>query len=538
MDMSRRKIAALVIGLMVATSSLGWFAGSRTRSPGEIAARTAAPQPSPILVAAEERVLSADVVTRGTGRFGSPRQLTTARSALKPDAGIVTSIPVVGAELAEGSVVANASGRPVLLVQGDRVGTRDLGPGLQGEDVRELEGALARLGKNPGPVDGVYDSGTEAAVTRWYESVGFAPFRATEDQLASIRTREAELAKARVEFYAADDKLATAGAELAAKRAASTNARAARAQGPGAIAAARIKADAANRAGAAEVAAKLAALDELMLNPPPDRPTRPAIAAAEADLAMARANADSTRVDGERAVGEAEAAAAVAATDVAPADAALQAARQSLDSSKGALRDQGRAVDLAALEADLGRRRAGVQVPADEVVFVPSAPVRVKELAVKLGEPLSGPVMTVTDAVVAIDGSLTLEDSPLVKSGMNVQIGEADLGIEARGVVSHVAEAPGTNGVDGFHSYFEVLVNESPPKLVGASVVVPISAVSLAADGSSQITRSVNGAMQLARVKAGLSADGYVEVTVLDGALRPGDLVVVGVDSSKRGANG
>ena len=117
---------------------------------------------------------------------------------------------------------------------------------------------------------------------------------------------------------------------------------------------------------------------------------------------------------------------------------------------------------------------------------------------------------------------------------MKVNIDEPDLGIKATGVVSRVADAPGTNGVDGFHVYFEVLVDESPASLVGASVrmtvpvestggsvlAVPVNAVTLSADGSSRIQRSNNGALEYVTVEPGLSADGFVAVRAVDSAPR------------------
>jgi hypothetical protein len=152
--------------------------------------------------------------------------------------------------------------------------------------------------------------------------------------------------------------------------------------------------------------------------------------------------------------------------------------------------------------------------------------------------------MTVTNAIVAVDGSLRLEEASLAKAGMAVEIDEPDLNINATGIISRVAESPGTNGVDGFHVYFEVLVDGSPPGLVGTSVrltvpvestggavlAVPVSAVTLSVDGSSRVQRQHNGALEFVTVDPGLSAEGYVEVRPIGGELKVGDLVVIGID--------
>ena len=66
--MSRKRIVTLllVLALVALAAAVSWMAGSSIKSPAEMAARTAPPTPSPILVPVEERVLSSDVVTRGT----------------------------------------------------------------------------------------------------------------------------------------------------------------------------------------------------------------------------------------------------------------------------------------------------------------------------------------------------------------------------------------------------------------------------------------------------------------------------------------
>jgi hypothetical protein len=103
---------------------------------------------------------------------------------------------------------------------------------------------------------------------------------------------------------------------------------------------------------------------------------------------------------------------------------------------------------------------------------------------------------------------------------------------------------PGTDGVDGFHIYFETFVDETPATLEGFSLrltiptestegtvtAVPISALSLAADGTSRVQVDNLGTLTFVTVKPGLSADGFVEVTPLDGTLAPGQLVLIGFE--------
>jgi peptidoglycan hydrolase-like protein with peptidoglycan-binding domain len=366
-----------------------------------------------------------------------------------------------------------ASGRPVFVLQGEVPAYRDLVPGISGDDVRQLEGGLQRFGFDPGPVDGTYNEQTSDAVADWYASAGLQPFGATADEIANIRALEQELAVAINDKLAADDGAAAA---------------------PLAVDAARAKADYA------------VAFERANASPDP---------------AVAQAAVISARLAG---------------------DVEIQAA---VDAQKAAEREAKRLNDLAvriAADLDIAKRQAGVKVPVDEIVFIPALPVRVEEIQAALGDAASGPVLTVTNNQVVIDSSLRLDEAPLVKPGMAVAIDEPDLGIKATGVVGRVADTPGTFGVDGFHIYIEILVDETPISLVGTSLrltipteatngavtAVPVSALSLAADGTSRVQVDRDGSLEFIVVEPGLAADGFVEVTPVDGTLLPGQLVVVG----------
>ena len=323
---------------------------------------------------------------------------------------------------------------------------------------------------------------------------------------------------------------------------ASAGAQQSAADATGALDSARSQAAAADAAAASDVAAKRAALDALL---EPVLPTPGEIAAADSDVAVAVANRDTVILAGERSVAEATATADEAAGDVAVKQAELDAAGTALTNADATVGSRTTLVDLAAEEADLARRGAGVQVPADEVVFVAAVPVRVSELLLGLGDSVVGGLMTVTDALVHVDAALPVEDAGLIEVGMAVQIDEPDLGISAEGVVAAVADGPGTNGVDGFHVYADINVDTAPSNLVGASVrltipvgstgdavlAVPVSALTLGPDGSSRVQRQVAGSPEYVGVEAGLSADGFVEVVGTSDVLHAGDLVVIGFEA-------
>jgi len=186
-------------------------------------------------------------------------------------------------------------------------------------------------------------------------------------------------------------------------------------------------------------------------------------------------------------------------------------------------------------------------MPADEMVFIPELPVRIEEVTAAVGDAAHGPLLTVTNNQLAIDSSLPLDEAQFIQPGMAVVIDEPDLNLKATGTVARVAATPGTDGVDGFHFYFETRVNEAlmpiegfslrltiPVKSTGGAVnVVPLSALSLAADGTSRVQVSNQGILEFVVVEPGLSADGFVEVTPVDGALTTGQLVVVGYENQE-----
>ena len=310
----------------------------------------------------------------------------------------------------------------------------------------------------------------------------------------------------------------------------------------GALDAARAQAAADDAVAASEVVARQAALDGLLSVVSPGAGE---VAAADAEVAIAVASRAVVLAAGERSIAEAITAADEASAEVITKQAEMVAAEATLANATTAVGERASQVELVAQEADLARRRAGVQVPADEVVFVAAAPVRISELSLSLGDIVTGVVMTVTDAQVHVDAGLAVEDAGLVAPGMTVEIDEPDLGIATTGVVAFVAPGPGTNGVDGFHVYADITVASAPANLVGASVrltipvgatagevlAVPVSALTLGPDGRSRIQRDVGGDTEYVTVDAGLSADGFVEVTAADGSLHAGDLVVIGLEA-------
>lgn len=562
-----------ILGLVGGMALGAWYMGSRIQSPAEMAARTAPPEPSPILVPVESRVLSSDVVTRGTVRFGLPQPISIAPSTVKGGAGLISSLPRPNAQFNEGDVIMSASGRPVLVLRGAAPAFRDMLPGTSGSDVLQLEEALARLGFDPGPVDGNYDQKTSLAVERMYQKAGWDAFGPTREQRAAVATLERDWSDAARSRLAAETARDTAVKAVAAARAvAEQNIRQATIDSAMRFGTGRQLADA--RAGKsllvqterarathsaaiadADIKTQMADRALVVLDP---RQTEMTKAAAEAKLRVARSAQRKARVEAELAIDNASREASLTDQRIKAAEGAVNAARLEGERSVRAAQEQQTLAEFDVkvaseryerLDRELAAARAklGVQVPADEVVFIPSLPIRVHEVTASVAGNASGPVMSVTDNELSIDSQLPIEAAPLVKPGMKVAIDEQALGIKANGVVESVATTPGTRGVDGYHFYLGVKVESTPVSLAGFSVrlsipiettkgaviAVPTSAVSLAADGASRVLVDRGGRQEYVTVKPGLSTGGYVEVNAPDERLVPGQMVVVGYKTAE-----
>jgi peptidoglycan hydrolase-like protein with peptidoglycan-binding domain len=573
---NRVNILWAILGAVGGMAIGAWYMGSKIQSPAEMAARTAAPEASPILVPVESRVLSSDVVTRGSVRFGLPQSISIAPSTVKGGAGLISSLPRPNMQFKEGEVIMSASGRPVFVLRGAAPAFRDMSPGTSGSDVQQLEEALARLGFDPGPVDGNYDQKTSLAVERLYQKAGWDALGPTRDQRAAVAALERDWSDAARSRLAAETARDTALKAVAAARAvAEQNVRQATIDSAMRFSAGRQLADArtgksllveTERARAtysaaiadADIKTQMADRALVVLDPRQTEMTR---AAAEAKLRVARSAQRKARLEAEIAINTATREANVADERIKAAEGAVKAARLEGERSMRAAQEQQTLAEFDVkvateryerLDRELATARAklGVQVPADEVVFIPSLPIRVHEVTASVAGSASGAVMSVTDNELSIDSQLPIEAAPLVKPGMKVAVDEQALGIKANGVVETVATTPGTRGVDGYHFYLGVKVESTPVALAGFSVrlsipiettkgpviAVPTSAVSLAADGTSRVLVDRDGRQEYVTVQPGLSTGGYVEVNASDGRLAPGQMVVVGYKTAEPSA--
>ncbi|MET8325105.1 peptidoglycan-binding protein [Streptomyces sp. NPDC005181] len=175
----RSRQVAIIVGVVAVVGVGGWFTGMQMQSPADAAAAHQPPKSGPVTVAVARQKLTATVVSQGEVKFGAPQGVSLSgpvgSSGDDETAQRVTKLPTEGQTLEEGSVLMQVSGRPVFVLRGSVPMYRSLGPGGSGDDVRQLQSALRRIGYDPGAVSGNYREGTAAAVGRWYGSKGHEP---------------------------------------------------------------------------------------------------------------------------------------------------------------------------------------------------------------------------------------------------------------------------------------------------------------------------------------------------------------------------
>lgn len=170
----RRVLLAVVVGCLVCTGA-GAGAATLIKSPAQAAAETVAPRPDVLTAPVVRKVLAQSVVTRGKVTASQRAQITAGGSAKDVGRSVVTKVKVKAGETVKaGQVIVEVSGRPIVLLQGAIPAYRDLMPGMTGEDVAQLQSALAAIGySSGGDTSGVFGTGTEQAVARFYGAIGY-----------------------------------------------------------------------------------------------------------------------------------------------------------------------------------------------------------------------------------------------------------------------------------------------------------------------------------------------------------------------------
>lgn len=571
--MSRNRILLIAVGAVLLIAAAGWGLSTRLLSPADEAARRTPPKASLVTAAVERRKLVSAVVVSGTLEYGSPLPITLA--------GVVggatelqraTRAPRVGT-IKEGGVLMEVNGRPVYALRGTVPMHRTITPGTKGDDVRQLQRALRRLGFG-GPKSGVFDPATVAAMTRLYAKDGYeaqqptladkqaydtlrkAVQTAKETQATEQQTldqgRDVLPLKVKLDNAKADAKAAERALKLAVAQRLTP-------EDEGKLTAA----DSTVRTAEERLAEARQALEQARNQPTPAPSSTPSATPQpqptedtrllEMKVANAQAELDAAHESYDRIMEEASQARDKRLEDLRKAvrDArdvlvtAQQALRQARRLSPTRLKVADAAKDVAAAKAMLAEfaRTYGTSIPPGEIVFLPKLPARVQKTKVKAGEAVENDVATVTSSSFMVTGAVEPTEADLLRAGMEASI-EVDSGKTYPATLTAVgekAQIPGEKAEE--NGAQPVLITPKSMKglkrLAGGTVtakvtvgatdtavlVVPVAAVITAADGKARVqVEDAPDRTRQVEVRTGLTADGAVAVS---GDLKEGDRVVI-----------
>lgn len=460
---------AITVGVTAATFlTLGFVGAEYVRSPAEVAAETEPPEPSQILVPVERRRLRQTVEASAT----IPNLAAQPLSADGQTPTFVTATPrAAGDEIAEGEVVVEVSGRPLLTLQGAFPFYRDLSVGDSGADVFQLQSALSRMGHYHGAIDGQFGPQVSEAIADWYRNLGYAPPRAQDQDRTEAVTQDADLP-----VLQAGTALDQAQRELDAARADVS----------------RVDDEA-----AAVVAAAQAAYDAVTSDEQSTEQDR-----REAKLQLDRATHEAQRLK------EAAHERVRRATEQASiATAALSQARG--DSAE------------AHRQADLAKRNEMPTMSASEIIVVNELPATLTSVKPVGTSSTDDPPARLRVGAPTLEVELKPAQARLVRPGQLATV----TGTDARGTVESVTGRPAQDAASGSVAIIKLaggtIPHESP---ITVEIVVdethtevnsvPITAIVDLPDGAQAVLLAgEDDQTEVVEVKVGMHANGWVQIS-------------------------
>ena len=535
---SRKRLFLAVVAVAVAFGAAGYILGQQLESPEDARALVAAPEPSLIAVPVESRALSNDVVVRGDAEFEGAVDLELDASLGDGASRVVTGrVPVVDTLVNEGDIAIEVSGRPVFVLEGDLPGFREFKPGLEGDDVLQLETALERLGFLTVGPDRLFGSATEDAIQAMYEAAGYDPRAASEGEESQIKAAEKTVESSRTALANANDALSD------------------QLKPPTQVELVREQQTRQQMLDAIDRAQEV--LDEAKADRPSNNLLQAIDGLQQAELAgegvdQANQAVQAAQQAEEQRVEQAQESLDAARNTLADADAVQEAEDRDGTDTTNAQRAITDAEDrLAEAEADLAELEEdiGVRLPVAEVVFLPNLPRTVTSIDVERGDFVSGAVMRISGTQVRITTGVSESNRPLLEVGQRVIIDSDQLDIEVEGEITELADRKGTKGVADTRFYMLVTPtgDYNVSEMVGVNfrlqiplersegevLAVPLAALSAGADGSSRVeVLRADGSTDLIEIEVGLQDKNasLVEVKPIGGNIVAGDKVVIGIE--------
>jgi Putative peptidoglycan binding domain len=188
----RRVILLGVVILVVIAAVSGLLVSTQIKSPAEQAAQVKPPPLTQLTATVQRTVLTATVL--GQAAVGAPKEYspsTVGSGGGGPVGQDVQSIVTrvfarKGSYIGQGTVMFEVAGRPFFLLQGRVPAYRSLQPGESGQDVTQLQDDLETMGYSVGgDTSGTFGPGTAAAVSAFYQSIGYQAQQNTRGPKAS-----------------------------------------------------------------------------------------------------------------------------------------------------------------------------------------------------------------------------------------------------------------------------------------------------------------------------------------------------------------
>ncbi|MCJ0871131.1 peptidoglycan-binding domain-containing protein [Streptomyces sp. AP-93] len=486
--LSRRRawLAAVAAGAVL-LSAAGVGASLVIKSPAQAAAE-AGPPPLDVLVArVEKRVLRDTLIVRGTVTSAQAVQVTPTVAGGEGSAQpVVTKVAVrQGDPVLAGKVLLEVSGRPVFALPGALPVYRDLKPGATGDDVKQLQKALAGLGHGTGSDKaGTFGAGTKAALGAFYKSIGYDPLPAVADGGEALKAAEDAVTSAE---RALEDVKAAARSAGGGTGTAATTGGTGSTDGKGTSGATGTT----GGKGAAQDAAR-------------------ALARAKEDLTKARERLTEARA----AAGPMVPAGEVVFLESFPARADSVGVRP------------GSPVSGAAMTLSAGALVVRGQLAEHQKGLVRTGQ-KVEILSETSGVTAAAEVLSVADTASAPpaapnggqgDGQGQQAPAPGGPSGYEMLV---------RPLAALDAKLAGQ----------DVRLTVEAAATDGNALVVPVTAVSAGTDGRTSVTVvDGTGAQRRVEIRPGTTGDGYVEIRPAgDGVIADGDSVVIGVNPGVAG---
>lgn len=190
--MTRLRIAIVAVGAIGVLFGAGWLAARTFESPAQRQARARPPAPEPILTTVTRGRLADEVTARADVR---PQRIERLTPQSLPELAVVTKrLAAGGARIRPWTPLLVINGRPLFVVPGRFSFYRDIVPGSNGPDVRQLQDGIVAAGiPIPAQESGTYGTATQRAILTLYAAAGAAPITRAARTSPSTRPAPAAL---------------------------------------------------------------------------------------------------------------------------------------------------------------------------------------------------------------------------------------------------------------------------------------------------------------------------------------------------------